>query len=567
MSVVDEQGRPIENVAVYAMPAHGAGEHGAAGTAAAHAAAPTPSWISKNLQFMPHLLVVQSGALVTFPNGDDVSHHVYSFSETKSFELALYKGNVYPPVLFDRPGIVVLGCNIHDGMLGYVVVVDTPHFARTNEQGVALIDGVPNGDYAVTVWTPRVRPASLPPAQHMTVTEQGTVAAEIRIGGRLAPAHQHARFEPDVGPLLTRARPAALLAATLAAAPAAAQSDRHEFYFDASAGYVSASTDLRAWTEGGFSKLRYAEDGFEAFRLFGEYHGRITPTLRARVVVDYVDDASDGLGVTEAVIDWRPIPQSRNQHQLRFGAFYPSFSLENGDRGWESPFTYSYSAINTWIGEEIRPIGAEWSLRRRLEGFRSNHELRAFASGFYGNDPAGTLLFWRGWALHDRQTRLGDELDIPPMPFTTNPQRLSPIAETDHRPGAYAGLEWRYAQRALVQVARYDNRADPYSFSDGQWGWGTDFNHLARAGQPARRGRSRRAVDGRRHGVAHGRAAERDAAADLGVRARRIRVQVRDADAQARSHAAASRCATTRSRPSGRPTCPCSTATRATPGR
>ena len=191
VSVVDEQGRPIENVAVYAMPAHGAGEHGVSNEAVAHAAAPA-IMDQQNLQFMPHLLVVQSGALVTFPNGDKVSHHVYSFSETKTFELSLYKGDVYPPVLFDRPGIVVLGCNIHDGMLGYVVVVDTPHFARTNEQGVALIDGVPNGDYAVTAWTPRVRPASLPPARRVAVTQPGTVAAEIRIAGRLAPAHQHA---------------------------------------------------------------------------------------------------------------------------------------------------------------------------------------------------------------------------------------------------------------------------------------------------------------------------------------------------------------------------------------
>ncbi len=190
VSVVDEQGRPIENAAVYAMPSHGAGPHGTTGAAVAHAAAPAVM-DQHNLQFTPHLLVVQSGALVTFPNGDNVSHHVYSFSETKSFELPLYKGNVYPPVLFDRPGVVVLGCNIHDGMLGYVVVVDTPHFARTNEQGVASIGGVPNGDYAVTVWTPRVRPASLPPAYAMTVTQPGTVVAEIRIGGRLAPAHQH----------------------------------------------------------------------------------------------------------------------------------------------------------------------------------------------------------------------------------------------------------------------------------------------------------------------------------------------------------------------------------------
>ena len=265
----------------------------------------------------------------------------------------------------------------------------------------------------------------------------------------------------------------------LAAAPARAASDRHELYLDAAAGYVAASSDFGAWTDGTFGKLRHADDGFTGFRLVGEYHARITPTLRARVAADYVDDASVGLDLTEAVIDWRPIPRSRNQHQLRFGAFYPSFSLENGERGWQSPFTYSYSAINTWIGEEIRPFGAEWSLRRRLEGFRSQHELRAFAAAFYGNDPAGTLLFWRGWSLHDRQTRLNDELEIPPLPFTTAPQRLDSFEEIDGRAGAYVGVEWRYGRRALVQLARYDNRADPYAFSGGQWGWGTDFDHLA----------------------------------------------------------------------------------------
>jgi len=282
-----------------------------------------------------------------------------------------------------------------------------------------------------------------------------------------------------MGTLLTRSVVGVAAAASFAAASASAEGDRHEFYFDVSAGYVAASTDLNTWTEGGFSKLRYTDDGFEAFRLFGEYHGRITPTLRARVVFDYVDDASAGLGVTEAVIDWRPIPHSQNQQQVRFGAFYPSFSLENGDRGWESPFTYSYSAINTWLGEEVRPIGAEWSLRRRFEGFRSNHEIKAFAAGFYGNDPAGTLLFWRGWSLHDRQSRLNDDLKIPPRPFTAAPQDLAPFREIDDRPGVYGGVEWRYARRALLQVAHYDNRADPFSFSDGQWGWGTDFTHLA----------------------------------------------------------------------------------------
>ena len=190
--VVDEQGRPIENVAVYATPAHALEHAGATETAAADAAATSKAVMDqRGLQFVPHLLVVQAGTEVTFPNGDDVSHHVYSFSETKPFELPLYKGDAYPPVLFDRAGIVVLGCNIHDGMLGYIVVVDTPHFAQTNEQGIALIDGVPNGDYVVAAWTPRVRPANLPPSLQVTVTEQGAGAAEIRIKGRLAPAHQH----------------------------------------------------------------------------------------------------------------------------------------------------------------------------------------------------------------------------------------------------------------------------------------------------------------------------------------------------------------------------------------
>jgi plastocyanin len=188
VAVVDAQGRPIEDVAVYATPARVA-VHGDGGDAAVHAA-PKASMDQQDMRFVPHLLVVQTGTEVAFPNGDVVSHHVYSFSDAKPFELPLYKGDEAPPQLFDHPGIVVLGCNIHDGMLGYIVVVDTPHFAKTDEQGVALIDRVPSGDYVVAAWTPRVRSADLPPTQQVAVTE-GAAAVEIRIAGRLAPAHDH----------------------------------------------------------------------------------------------------------------------------------------------------------------------------------------------------------------------------------------------------------------------------------------------------------------------------------------------------------------------------------------
>ena len=290
-----------------------------------------------------------------------------------------------------------------------------------------------------------------------------------------------------MGPLLKYGLTLGATALLLGAASrVCAEGDRNQLFFGIDTAYVDSSTKLTAWPDGGTGKLRFVGDGVKNARLFAEYHGRITPTLNARVVADYLDDGSSGLGLDEAYMDWRPIPHSPNQQQVRFGAFYPSLSLENGARGWESPFTYSYSAINTWLGEEIRPLGVEWSMRRRLAITSNTQEVRVFASGFYANDPAGTLLYYRGWSLHDRQTRLNDKLPMPPTPITSGgvligltPAHVQPFTETDHRPGFYLGGEWRYGRRALVQLTRYDNRADPQSFAEGEWGWGTEFDHVA----------------------------------------------------------------------------------------
>lgn len=94
----------------------------------------------KDRQFRPQLLVIQSGTEVRFPNEDPVRHHVYSYSAAKSFELKLYLGQPSNPVLFDKPGVVPVGCNIHDRMSAHIVVVDTPLFAITNAQGLAQLD-------------------------------------------------------------------------------------------------------------------------------------------------------------------------------------------------------------------------------------------------------------------------------------------------------------------------------------------------------------------------------------------------------------------------------------------
>ncbi|KQU76791.1 MULTISPECIES: hypothetical protein [unclassified Rhizobacter] len=109
-------------------------------------------------QFHPSLTVVTVGTPVTFPNFDTVRHHVYSFSPVKTFELKLYAGVPSAPVVFDQPGAAVLGCNIHDRMSAWVVVVDTPYFARTGADGRARVEGVPPGSYRLRGWHAGVAP-------------------------------------------------------------------------------------------------------------------------------------------------------------------------------------------------------------------------------------------------------------------------------------------------------------------------------------------------------------------------------------------------------------------------
>jgi plastocyanin len=105
-------------------------------------------------EFMPHVLPVYVNSLVSFPNNDSIRHHVYSFSPAKKFELPLYSGTSAAPVLFDKPGVIILGCNIHDWMLGYVYVSATPFFTRSDKRGKASISNLPDGEYMVKVWHP-----------------------------------------------------------------------------------------------------------------------------------------------------------------------------------------------------------------------------------------------------------------------------------------------------------------------------------------------------------------------------------------------------------------------------
>src|SRR5581483_347477 len=114
--------------------------------------APQPAVMDQqNRRFVPAILPVQTGAQVSFPNTDSISHHVYSFSPAKRFELYLPKGEHGSQVTFDRPGVVALGCNIHDWMLAYILVVDTPWFTQTDRNGRAELGELPAGGYRLVV--------------------------------------------------------------------------------------------------------------------------------------------------------------------------------------------------------------------------------------------------------------------------------------------------------------------------------------------------------------------------------------------------------------------------------
>jgi plastocyanin len=132
----------------------------------------------KNRMFVPHILPIQTGTAVTFPNSDNVRHQVYSFSPTKRFQLPLYAGTPATPILFDKPGVVTVGCNIHDQMSAYLVVVDTPYFALT-EGGRAALPGLPEGAYDVRVWYAGMRNEPLPQPVSIDGDEQRSLTFRI----------------------------------------------------------------------------------------------------------------------------------------------------------------------------------------------------------------------------------------------------------------------------------------------------------------------------------------------------------------------------------------------------
>jgi hypothetical protein len=247
---------------------------------------------------------------------------------------------------------------------------------------------------------------------------------------------------------------------------------------------LTVEVDLRAiaadatpsFLDGGLGKFRYGESGLALGRLRLALDQPVGETLLLHVdATSWGDEDRNPIDLTEAFAELRPYPRDGWRVRMRAGFFYTPASLENRAEGWESPYGISFSALNSWIAEEIRTIGIEGSLDRLGRASGGEHDLGMFVGVYGWNDPAGTLVARHGFALHDRQTLLFGRVGEPGSGPVENRQLFH---EIDGRPGYYVGARWRWRDRVEAQAMHYDNRGDPTEAkpSIDEYAWLTRFD-------------------------------------------------------------------------------------------
>lgn len=233
---------------------------------------------------------------------------------------------------------------------------------------------------------------------------------------------------------------------------------------------LSQANGERGWLDGGFGKLRHGnETAADIAQAAVLWKPQLTDTFSGYVLLQGVSDAEVPVGVEEAYLQWKPVPKSGFRFGLRLGQMFPPVSMEHDGTGWTTPRSLTPSAINSWIGEEVLVRGLEVNTQQSFAG----HRLGLTLGGFRRDDTAGTLLSWRGWALHDMSSAENTRLKLPEGEnqgwyriFDDNQAPLSkPMVELDGRLGYYARLDWRppgaagSQSRSLRQSGRPDGPA------------------------------------------------------------------------------------------------------------
>ncbi|QFU76265.1 hypothetical protein EY643_11665 [Halioglobus maricola] len=252
---------------------------------------------------------------------------------------------------------------------------------------------------------------------------------------------------------------------------------------------LSFNDGEESWLQRGPGKFRYDESDSGDLQLNQLALGlRYSFNLEShiKIAAHYYPDPDSSVELTEAYWQHRSMNSKSWRSRYRIGAFHPEFSLENRGKFWTSPYTLNSSFINTWIGEEIRTIGAEgkWTWSGR-DSKGTQHRV-SFTGALFGfNDPMGAMISWRGWAGHDRQTGINGTLPARELPIL-EPQPggselspdFEPFMEIDDRPGYYLAATWELPRTLEVQAVFYDNLADDELLEDGQYGWRTWFYQI-----------------------------------------------------------------------------------------
>lgn len=251
---------------------------------------------------------------------------------------------------------------------------------------------------------------------------------------------------------------------------------------------VVSSNSVASWTRAGLAKQRYDKqnDGLRLGQAMLRGEAELTDSFSAVAIFNASDDRHEALDVTEAWIKWNPVPTGPWKTTVIAGIFFPAISLENTGLGWTPWRTISSSAINSWIGEEFRTKGIEVNLSRRGKMIGSPHDFAVSATLFNGNDPAGSLLTWRGWSISDRITGMRESLSLADLPvyradgsLPKQSRSLNLMRELDGRLGYQFAARYAYADWLELAAMHYDNRADPSVLKNGQYGWTTRFNHVS----------------------------------------------------------------------------------------